>query len=183
MFIINFPLKMLNKLKKSYLAILESLQDNETKEAKIETMMIVLIVIVMFLGISDIFIDNPRYTAWVEGIDLVVCGIFAVELVSRFRSRKGSKWDFFKSSWLEIIAIIPMDILFRYLRIARIVRVLRFGKVAGNVGRFGKLGRMGNTLFKIMKSGGMQRYKRFNKILVSRGKRKVEEKEKSEGLE
>lgn len=164
------------KIRNIYLFIFSNLRENSTREQKIETLMILLILAIMVLSLLDAFvIESIVFTAYVEVIDFIVCGIFAVDLVKRYINREGSKLDFFKKSWLEILAIIPLDIIFRYFRIVRIVRVFRLG-------RFAKLGRFANTLMKIFKSGGVVRYKRFSKLLMGYGKSKMEEKENKKDL-
>ncbi len=163
--------KIFIKIRDIYSFILCNLKENKTKDEKIETAMIFLIILIMVLSLLDVFIiDNIVFTAYVEVIDLIVCGIFAVDLFKRYMNRKGSKLDFFKKSWLEIIAIIPLDMVFRYFRLARIFRVLK-------IGRFAKMGRFANTFMKIFKSSGFIRYKRFSKLLMGYGKSKMEEKE------
>lgn len=164
------------KIKNIYLFIFNNIRENITLEQKIETLMILLILAIMVLSLLDAFIiENIVFTAYVEIFDFIVCAIFAVDLVKRYLKRKGSRLDFFKKSWLEILAIIPLDIVFRYFRIVRIVRVLR-------IGRFAKLGRFANTFMKIFKSGGFVRYKRFSKLLMGYGKSKMEEKEDKKDL-
>lgn len=167
----DFVKKIIFKIKDIYFYILCNLRENSTKEQKIETLMILLIVLIMVLSLLDVFIiDNIVFTAYVEVIDLIVCGIFAVDLTKRYLNRKGSKLEFFKKSWLEILAIIPLDMVFRYFRLARIFRVLK-------VSRLAKTGRFANTFMKIFKSSGFVRYKRFSKLLMGFGKSKMEEKE------
>ncbi len=172
--IIGLAKKTIKKFVGIYKTIISVLKENETREQKIETLMVSLILGIMVLSLMDAFIiDNIVFTAYVEAIDLIVCGIFAVDLVKRYINREGSRWDYFKKSWLEIIAIIPLDMVFRYFRIVRIVRVMRMGRVA-------KLGRFANTFMKIFKSAGFMRYKRFNKILMGYGKSKMQEHEEEE---
>lgn len=180
----NFK-QLLLGFKKIGIAIWRTINENESAEQVIETIMVLLIIAIMALALLDTFlINNIRFTQFVEVFDLIVCVIFAADLIKRYCLRGGSRLNFFKKSWLEIIAIIPFDVVFRFLRIARVFRVLRFGKV-GRLSIVSKLGRFGNTFMKFsqtitrnpflsfMKSSSYIRYKRFNKLLMGYGKSKA----------
>ncbi len=56
----------------------------------------------------------------------VFIGIFIVELSLRFLVAP-NKWRFFRSYWLDILAILPLTRAFRILRLLRLLRLFRFG--------------------------------------------------------
>ena len=153
----------------------------DSRQEVYETCMVMLVLAVIVLSLIDTFATTSiGFTKYVEVFDLFVCAIFAVDLTVRYRKTEKKK-EFFKSSWLEMIAIIPFDVVFRVFRIVRIVRLARLG-------RFSKLIRSLNTICKLEKlplltkaaSPSYVRYKRFNKLLLGYGKRKCEENEKKQ---
>ncbi|RQD67507.1 MAG: ion transporter [Tindallia sp. MSAO_Bac2] len=162
---------------KAYRTLAEIIVNVSSKTAIYETVMALLIVLVLGLSFMDIFIiEDPSFSLWVEVFDLVVCGIFAVDLAIRYRHATAKK-EFFKKSWIEILAIIPFDVLFRVFRIFRLVRVLRLTRAS-------RIGRFLNTFSKVLRNveripifakllnPQYFRYKRFKKLLFGYGKSK-----------
>lgn len=74
--------------------------------------------------ISVAFIWQETDTAFVQNIDYIIWIIFVVDVGTRFAVSK-NKWQYIKSNPLDIIAIIPLDSIFRLARLARFFRVLR----------------------------------------------------------
>jgi hypothetical protein len=67
---------------------------------------------------------DPVWHDRVVTADLVICGIFAVEFVWRWR-RSRAGWRFLRSYWYEIIGMIPLsDPAFRSFRLLRIVVIV-----------------------------------------------------------
>ncbi|SDY66032.1 ion transporter [Tindallia californiensis] len=165
---------------RAYKTLLTIITDISDKTAIYETVMALLIVLVLGLSFLDIFvIDNRRFSLYVETFDLAVCAIFAIDLSLRYRAST-SKKSFFKKSWIEILAIIPFDVVFRAFRIVRIVRVAKITR-ASRIGRFvntfTKVFRNIERLPMIAKMANPQyfRYKRFKKLLFGYGKSKSED--------
>ncbi|MDR5659642.1 hypothetical protein RH915_09055 [Serpentinicella sp. ANB-PHB4] len=168
--------------KKAYLSLLNILKSNSTVKQKVETLMVVLALSIMALALADTFlVDNLAFTRFVEVFDLLVCGVFLIDLIYRYKYWEKSKKDFIKTSWIEMIAVIPFDIVFRFFRIARLLRVAKISRVS-------KLNRIPNILLKLtrslevsflsfLKSGSYARFKRFNKLVFGFGKNKSKEQE------
>jgi len=67
---------------------------------------------------------SPRWHERVVVADIVVCAIFAVEFVWRWR-RSGMGWRFLRSYWYEILGMIPLaHPAFRSFRLLRIVVIV-----------------------------------------------------------
>lgn len=74
---------------------------------------------------------DPEVQDRVVQADYVICGIFAVEFVWRWR-RSGMGWRFLRSYWYELLGMVPLsDPAFRSFRLLRIVIILaRLGRAA-----------------------------------------------------
>lgn len=71
-------------------------------------------------------------------IDKFILVFFWIDYIARF-TKAENKWQFFKSSIFDLLAIIPFDSVFSMFRIARTVRLLkllRFVRIIGFAGRF-----------------------------------------------
>lgn len=81
-----------------------------------ESIMFVLVIISLFSAFSD----NDR----LESLDWIIWFIFVIDYSVRlFRSE--NKWEYFKKHPLELIAIIPLDAIFRAARVVRLLRIVR----------------------------------------------------------
>ncbi len=69
---------------------------------------------------------SERQMILLEKLDLLVLGIFAVDLSNEYRNYKGSGIKFTREHWLDILAVIP---IFRVIRIAEIVKLERLAKL------------------------------------------------------
>jgi len=65
-----------------------------------------------------------------EKVDIVVLGIFAVDLANEYQNFRGSGIRFTREHWLDILAVIP---LFRIIRIAELAKLERLAKL-GEIG-------------------------------------------------
>ncbi|TYQ18014.1 UNVERIFIED_CONTAM: hypothetical protein Cloal_0410 [Acetivibrio alkalicellulosi] len=169
--------KTIKKFIKIFTTLFDMLIHTKTLQEKVETVMIILVLLVLGLALADTFlIDNLVFSQFVEIFDFVVCGIFALDLFFRYKRWKGSNLSFVKATWIEMISIIPLDIAFRFFRIARLFRLIR-------VSRLARFGRFGNTFMKLVrmaemsltKGGSYIRFKRFKKLLFGYGKSKSED--------
>lgn len=94
--------------------------------------MLLLAIVSVVLLAWITFWDVPRETVdQVILADYVICGIFAVEFVWRWR-RSGEGWKFPAKYWYEVLGMIPISHpAFRSFRLLRIVIVLaRLGRAA-----------------------------------------------------
>jgi len=68
-----------------------------------------------------------HHTIWLT--NHVVTGVFVLELSLRFYGEKRKK-HFFRRYWYDIIAVIPLFRVARFLRVFRLLRLFRFGVIA-----------------------------------------------------
>lgn len=103
----------------------------------------VLFVIVGFL--ADESTGDERNA--LEGIDLVLTGVFAVEFLSRFTTA-ASRRRYLRGHWTDLIALVPTV---RGLRVARLLRLLRlvraFAGLYRALSRFERLARHGGLVW------------------------------------
>lgn len=137
----------------------------DSKKAIYETFLMLLAILVIILTFFDLFWINHRgFTLFVEIFDLVVCGIFALDLFIKYHSQNTKK-GFFKNHIIEIISIIPLDFVFRFFRLLKIFRFVKLSRLS-------KMGRLGNLINKMLTkfaNPSMLRYKRYKNILFSKG--------------
>ncbi len=87
---------------------------------KIQLIYELLMSILAIISVSFIFIEETSYR-W---IDTTVWLIFVVDVSVRLFYSK-SKWEYIKKNPFDIIAILPLDSIFRLARVARVIRVIR----------------------------------------------------------
>lgn len=94
-------------------------------------MLLLAVVSVVLLAWITFWEVDPDTERLVVLADYVVCGIFAVEFVWRWR-RSGEGWRFPARNWYEVLGMIPVSHpAFRSFRLLRIVIVLaRVGRAA-----------------------------------------------------
>ncbi|MDN5744829.1 MAG: ion transporter [Nocardioidaceae bacterium] len=88
--------------------------------------------------------------------DYVICGVFAVEFVWRWR-RSGMGWSFLRTYWYEVLGMIPLsNPAFRSFRLLRIVVIFaRLGRAADRA--FGDqmtayvVGKFTNTIVEVIR--------------------------------
>ncbi|MDF0530462.1 ion transporter [Tsukamurella sp. 8F] len=95
------------------------------------TMLVIALVSVVLLCWVTFGNVSPEVERRVIIADYVICGVFAIEFVWRWR-RSGEGWRFPVRYWYEVLGMIPVsDPLFRSFRLLRIVLVLaRLGRAA-----------------------------------------------------
>lgn len=89
--------------------------------------LIILTLSLFVLGLmaAELTLDLPPETSRVlRWIDNLVCGLFLIDFVIRFR-RAESKLQFMKWGWIDLLASIPEVNALRWGRLFRVVRVLR----------------------------------------------------------
>ncbi|MFS0864526.1 potassium channel family protein [Fredinandcohnia sp. 179-A 10B2 NHS] len=86
------------------------------KELYYETFMGILAI----TSVIGIWFNQPSWLL----VDRFIWGIFVIDVSVRlFKSKK--KWEYIKTHPFDIIAIIPLDSIFRFARFARLIRLFR----------------------------------------------------------
>lgn len=80
----------------------------------------IFMALLAILSIVIVWLDNPNR----EIVDRGIWLIFLVDVSIRFIKSK-NKWNYIKKNPFDIIAIIPLDNIFRAARLARLLRLLR----------------------------------------------------------
>lgn len=87
---------------------------------------IIMVLLAAFITISSLFQNQPDITDeqqyLVKRVDFFIWLIFVFDYCLRFMLTK-QKWLFVKHNVIDLISILPLDVLFQGLRIARIFRV------------------------------------------------------------
>jgi len=90
-----------------------------------QLIILTLSLFVLGLMVVELTFDLPDETSRVlRWIDNVVCGLFFVDFIVRFR-RAESKLQFMKWGWIDLLASIPEVEALRWGRLFRVLRILR----------------------------------------------------------
>lgn len=90
-----------------------------------QLIILTLSLFVLGLLVVELTFDLPEETSRVlRWIDNVVCGLFFVDFVVRFR-RAESKREFMKWGWIDLLASIPEVEALRWGRLFRVLRIVR----------------------------------------------------------
>jgi voltage-gated potassium channel len=90
-----------------------------------QLIILTLSLFVLGLLVVELAVDLPPETIRVlRWIDNVVCGLFFIDFVVRFR-RAESKLQFMKWGWIDLLASIPEVAALRWGRLFRVFRILR----------------------------------------------------------
>lgn len=94
-------------------------------------MLLLAVVSVVLLTWITFWDVDPAVERRVVRADVIICAVFAVEFVWRWR-RSGMGWRFVRSYWYEVLGMIPLSHpAFRGFRLLRIVIILaRLGRAA-----------------------------------------------------
>ena len=103
-------------------------QETATTEEKLNFLNLLIILLTFYVMgslIADTFFHLPPETATVLNyIDNLICGVFLIDFVIRFRNAK-SKAQFMKWGWIDLVASIPTLGFMRAARIVRLIRLIR----------------------------------------------------------
>lgn len=80
----------------------------------------IIMFILALVSVSFIWIDSTSF----QWLDWFIWAIFVIDVSVRFMKSE-NKWLYIKQNPLDIIAIIPLDSIFRMARIARIFKIIR----------------------------------------------------------
>ncbi|MFC0472149.1 potassium channel family protein [Halalkalibacter kiskunsagensis] len=83
--------------------------------------------ILAFASILFMMSDN----AFIQNLDFYIWIIFVIDVSVRF-IKSENKWDYIKRNPFDIIAIIPLDSIFRLARLARLIRLIRAIAIVGH---------------------------------------------------
>ncbi|RNB80161.1 two pore domain potassium channel family protein [Brevibacillus fluminis] len=89
-------------------------------------------------------------------VDWVIWAIFTLDVGYRF-FRADDKWAYIKNNPLDIIAIIPLDAVFRFARLARVIRILRIISMSSHFIK---------PLFNILHTNGLNKVVTFTFALI-----------------
>lgn len=95
-----------------------------------------LFVIIIIFFVKESFIGPYQFT-----IDIIINAIFIIDLGLIFQKRKSFR-SFLLHNWLDIIACIPFNLLFRaakLVKLARLFKVARQGKTISFIPKFARL--------------------------------------------
>lgn len=91
----------------------------------LQLVILTLSLFVLGLLAVELAFDLPEETRQVlRWIDNVICGLFLIDFVARFR-RAESKLQFMKWGWIDLLASIPEIDALRWGRLFRVFRILR----------------------------------------------------------
>ena len=83
------------------------------------------VIVIAVLIIGELFFGFEKYEPWITIADLVVVGVFILDLILKWRRVHDVK-KFVKLYWLEILAVFPFYLIFRGFGFLR--ELLPFGE-------------------------------------------------------
>ena len=90
-----------------------------------QILVLLLSVLVLMAMVTDALLHlPPEISRLLEYFDHLVCAVFFIDFVARFR-RAESKAAFMKWGWIDLIASIPNINVLRWGRMIRVLRVIR----------------------------------------------------------
>ena len=117
-------------------------------EIAYEVFMFILVIISLFIA----FAENSGFTIYI----FVIWMVFVIDYSIRFFNSE-NKWTFIKTHPFELIAIIPLDALFRAAWFARIFRLLRLLGIGSRLMR---------PVYRIFKTNGLDKLLIFSLVLL-----------------
>lgn len=100
---------------------------NQTIHPKVLLTYEIMMAVLAFLSILFIMSDDP----FIQNLDFYIWIIFLIDVSVRFIHSE-SKWDYVKRNPFDIIAVIPLDNIFRLARLARLIRLIRTLAIVGH---------------------------------------------------
>jgi len=134
-------------------------------EKLVDSMIGLLLIILLLIIAGELFFSEQfkPYHTYVDYFDMFLISVFTIDLAFKFnRVRKISK--FLKSYWLQIIAIIPFFLIFRFTEFFSLrIFIERGQEVAHELPEIQKLEREGAAIVK--EAGRASRTARIIRIL------------------
>jgi len=120
---------------KRRVAILQSRQKKLWRVNLILGVILFFILSVWWIGVEAGVIAPPsaQTEETMEIADLIAILIFAIELYGRYKKSQ-SKTEFLKNNWLEILAILPIGLIFRAGRVLEEIAIFRSLRLGINLG-------------------------------------------------
>lgn len=89
-----------------------------------------LLILLFVLIILELFYHRliEHYLLWVDIADYIIIGFFIIDLGFKWQRSKNLK-HFLKTSWLDILAVVPFYLIFRLFE--EIIVLSRFGETLG----------------------------------------------------
>ncbi|MFC1754102.1 hypothetical protein ACFL96_12050 [Thermoproteota archaeon] len=103
------------------------------------------VAIAFVILILQLFFSIEEYQVMIMALDGIIIAIFFIDLVVLYRKAHNFK-HFVKTSWLDILAVIPMGMIFRVTKLLRFVRILEKMSKASKASKL-------TTLSKVSKAG------------------------------
>ncbi len=101
----------------------------------------------ILLLLEVFFTLSPALEQVIRLFDWLVVGIFAADLILLYR-RATSFSHFLRTSWLDVVATIPFNGVFRALKIVRLTRLARLSKLSHSLKFFSRAGGVNTYLNK-----------------------------------
>lgn len=128
-----------------------------------------LLVVGVILTLELFFAETAHhYHSWIQLADYLIIGVFTVDL--SFKAKRASTWEgFLGEHWLEIIAIIPLFLVFRVFTFLRVLSGAELGQEAAHLAE----GARSSRLTSIFATGEASRSTRFARFIkpISRSPR------------
>jgi hypothetical protein len=101
-----------------------------------------LLLIAVILTLELLFTQTAHhYHSWIQIADYAIIGIFTFDL--SFKAYRASTWEgFLKEHWLEIIAIMPLFLVFRVFTFLRVFSGAELGQEAAHLAEGARSGRL-----------------------------------------
>ncbi|MBD3313189.1 hypothetical protein GF345_01985 [Candidatus Woesearchaeota archaeon] len=148
----------LKKEEKVAAQIYHQLSDKQKLWDNIVLFAVALAFIILVL---QLFFDIDAYKNIILAVDGIVIAIFFVDLVVLYRRVHDFK-RFIKTSWLDIIAVIPLGFIFRLTKLVRFVRILEhMSKTHKATKAAGKISKAGAKMTKASKISKVNRPVKF----------------------
>ncbi|SFL23112.1 voltage-gated potassium channel [Paenibacillus sp. 1_12] len=121
-------------------------------KSKIQLVYEIGMLVLALISISFIWVEENTSRI----IDWIIWAIFVIDVCIRFFKAE-NKLEYIKKNPLDIIAIIPLDSIFRLARLARVFRIIRIISMSAH---------FFNPVFKILHTNGLHKLITFTFVLV-----------------
>ncbi|MBU0535554.1 MAG: hypothetical protein KKE20_01210, partial [Nanoarchaeota archaeon] len=93
------------------------------KERIWDSIVLFAVAITFILLVLQLFFKVDGYSSMIIIVDVIVIAIFFADLVVLYRRAQDFK-KFMKTNWMDIIAVIPLGMVFRITKLIRFIRIL-----------------------------------------------------------
>lgn len=127
-----------------------------------DTLVLPALLVVLVIVVLELFFTKTahHYDIWINVADTAVILVFLVDL--SFKFYRASTWEnFLREHWLEIIAVLPLFYVFRFLEVVRLVSTVEVGQETAHLAEGARSGRF----TEIFRSSEMARSTRFGRFV------------------